>query len=547
MSRLSASALGLTDSPLPALPPSTRSDLPTSIPVRQAGIKGRPSQSYLRPAPSKPNLRQEATTNAAARAAQSSIDLASRIVPPRSSRTNLRGQGGGGVGEAGRPISRTGQDSVSLPKPDSALSKVVPVTAVRTSNRPSPQSQSRMAPRKAKTTTYRKPPPSPAGTEKSFAEEWEEELVQNAKRLDLNPRPASVTVSRARKELTLDARDQEERRGRDAKWERSGAWEDGRDVARAQEQTERQRAVRDQAYPPATPRSAIRAAPWGVTSVHVGVRPRLHPSRASDSMVRNQPDENIPSPLFSPSVSDSALPSETVTRVKRNGLLDKAQKEYEAWLARKAEREGGPEEEGGGTRDWKPKYREVARPGAVEGIAHSDEYRERNPAAMGYMDPMVDQHMQAMQMSAAGVSTPVASDPRPPKARVAEPKLAEHANTTPSKAGKSTQPVDNLYEQKPMDPWAYPYPEGYQSQQFTGGYVPIQGYWPDHAYWDPSYWWGRRGMGERFPDQTQQPPMTSGFQSARRVQFADTQSGTETQNGSIASGLATPDYSYGEA
>jgi hypothetical protein len=57
-----------------------------------------------------------------------------------------------------------------------------------------------------------------------------------------------------------------------------------------------------------------------------------------------------------------------------SSLAGKAKEEYEAWLGRKAEREGGIDEEGGGvgTRDWQPKQRVVALPGATAEPAQLD-------------------------------------------------------------------------------------------------------------------------------------------------------------------------------
>lgn len=51
-------------------------------------------------------------------------------------------------------------------------------------------------------------------------------------------------------------------------------------------------------------------------------------------------------------------------------LLDKAKSEYETWLSKKAEREGGfGGDDGYGTRDWVPRDRELARPGISQHVA----------------------------------------------------------------------------------------------------------------------------------------------------------------------------------
>lgn len=115
------------------------------------------------------------------------------------------------------------------------------------------------------------------------------------------------------------------------------------------------------AYPPKEPRVPVRAGVSGVSSVHVGVRPRLHPTLSAYSIERNQPDLSIAPPLFSPARASIALPQE-------NELFKKAQEEYENWLRKRKEREGGigNEDDGYGTRDWQPKDRVIARPGALQ-------------------------------------------------------------------------------------------------------------------------------------------------------------------------------------
>lgn len=86
------------------------------------------------------------------------------------------------------------------------------------------------------------------------------------------------------------------------------------------------------------------------------MRPRLHPSRATQSLEKNQPDTGLPEPLFSP------LGPSQRTDLPDEAYL-KAQAEYEAWLSRKAEREGDMGDGAFGTRDWVPRERVVARPG----------------------------------------------------------------------------------------------------------------------------------------------------------------------------------------
>lgn len=120
------------------------------------------------------------------------------------------------------------------------------------------------------------------------------------------------------------------------------------------------------AYPPSHPRAPVRAASSGVTSVHVGVRPRLHPSHSAVSIGRNQPNFDLPLPMFSPAPHAPTLPRE-------DEMLRKAQEQYDLWLSKKQEREGGVGDDGWGTRSWTPKDRVVARPSALQveqGDAH---------------------------------------------------------------------------------------------------------------------------------------------------------------------------------
>lgn len=124
---------------------------------------------------------------------------------------------------------------------------------------------------------------------------------------------------------------------------------------------------------------AIRAAPTGVTSIHIGVRPRIHPSRTDESLSRNQPDLNLPEPLFSPSNTTNPLtpedPNDTdgttvrgsYNQMYKSELAEKAKKEYEDWLARKDEREGRRDDGEGyqGAQEWVPRERTQARFGEL--------------------------------------------------------------------------------------------------------------------------------------------------------------------------------------
>jgi len=88
--------------------------------------------------------------------------------------------------------------------------------------------------------------------------------------------------------------------------------------------------------------------------VHVGLRPRLHPSQSETSIYRNQPDQALRPPLFSPLPQAQKSPEE-------DDLLRKAKEQYETCLSKKAEREGGIDD-AFGTRDWVPRDRIIARP-----------------------------------------------------------------------------------------------------------------------------------------------------------------------------------------
>ena len=101
--------------------------------------------------------------------------------------------------------------------------------------------------------------------------------------------------------------------------------------------------------------------------------PLFSPLQASQ--ISNLPDGGVVSPE-----GDAGQP-------ERESLAIKAKEQYEAWLQKKTEREGGigEEDDGYGTKEWVPKERIVARPGATEGLAHSDGYGDRR-----FQEPVVD-------------------------------------------------------------------------------------------------------------------------------------------------------------
>lgn len=149
------------------------------------------------------------------------------------------------------------------------------------------------------------------------------------------------------------------------------------------------------AFPPERPRAPIRAGSNGVTSVHIGVRPRLHPSRADTSMTLNQPDGSLAPPLGSPlSESQAHNLAAGSTNLKSANYTDeklqKAQAEYEEWLSRKEERElgvGHPHDYS--TRDWASKGRVPARPAALGSVGEGSTMPQPIPAQVPRQVPQM--------------------------------------------------------------------------------------------------------------------------------------------------------------
>ena len=206
-----------------------------------------------------------------------------------------------------------------------------------------------------------------------MADEWERELIHSAKKLHIGTAQQQATGKGKGK-------------GSDLEWERAGTWQEDDPIREAEDRTRRdvkgergelailtrQAGVLMIAFPPERPRAPIRAGSNGVTSVHIGVRPRLHPSRADTSMTQNQPDGTLPLPLGSPlseSQAHNLASGNTNPKPARytDEKLQKAQAEYEEWLSKKEERElgvGHPHDYS--TRDWASKGRVPARPAALE-------------------------------------------------------------------------------------------------------------------------------------------------------------------------------------
>ncbi|TYJ52033.1 hypothetical protein B9479_007362 [Cryptococcus floricola] len=443
LSSLSMSALGLTDSPLPQRhrkSPSVASS-PSSSPTRQKPVRATPSKA---------SLRQEATTNAAA-----------KVVHQQRSAESVRSS-------HQRPTSQSGTK-------ENQPAKVVGVTK----NTPTKAAPRASAPQAARASTLQVVQPDqrvtsrPSRTPKGapLADDWEEQLTRDANKLSLGPTPQA----RAREEPRQVPEE-------DKEWERLGqAMSDSREKE-DQSRREISRAVGKVfsnglddcidlvglALPPPTPRTPIRAVVNGVTSIHVGVRPRLHPSREYESMTLNQPDLYSPAPFFSPDAANSDLQTSS-PHVGRHGaeLLQKAQKEYEEWKARKEEREGGMET---GSRDWEPKTREVARPSALS----------------SYNTPMFSPDEEAHNFEQYHPSTPA-----PPIQPNAQPLQKGKSSSSRPSPAKATQRQD-MPSPRPDDMVDVTQAQGMAADQYMQQYPGANDPYA-YPYWDPSYWWAMYG------------------------------------------------------
>ncbi|OWZ28991.1 hypothetical protein C356_06242 [Cryptococcus neoformans c45] len=418
LSSLSMSALGLTDSPIRG-----RSKGPSPSPSTPPS----PSRhSAIRASASKSSLRQEVTTNSAARivAQQHSAELA-RMPRQRVSQVNVKENVA--FGQTSKP-PRPAKSPSS--RPPAVKSASAPQVGQHPTQRKSIQATTRT------NLVTRKAVPSPADMETTLADEWEAELVKDAQKLNFGP---SARKPEAGREII-------EQRHNDGEWESFGQEKSN---AREEEDRRRREPGREVAFPPSMPRTPIRAVTAGVTSVHIGVRPRLHPSRASESMMRNQPDVRVPNPLFSPVTANPELSGEasrpSYTTQHTPDLLRKAQKEYDDWLARKAEREG--DMESGGMRNWEPKERAVARPFGISrqsaNSLHTASSLESSPtevASWAYGYPI--------GQSQTGMSE----------------------QTAPSQS-EDQQAAINIAQRQAMIPYGH------------------EAFYAHPAYWDPSYWW----------------------------------------------------------
>jgi hypothetical protein len=153
-----------------------------------------------------------------------------------------------------------------------------------------------------------------------------------------------------------------------------------------------------------------------------------------------------------------------------SALAQQAKEQYETWLHKKRERENGiaEESESYGTRDWVPRTRIVARPGEVEGIAHSE----------GYGDPSL---------------RPQSTAPPP----------ALHAPATePQQNPWNPYGYPFILQQFPTDPYGIMTGAAYEQNDpismTNRANVNPQALNQDsmqQGYWDPSDYWWCMGMG----------------------------------------------------
>ncbi|RXK41031.1 hypothetical protein M231_01662 [Tremella mesenterica] len=307
---------------------------------------------------------------------------------------------------------------------------------------PSEQVLSRARPAKVQTST-------PAPAEDGMADEWEAELRGTATRL------GEYGVG---KQVTGYTKERVEQRRKDQEWERSGIWASQVDAAREAEEKTRREADRAIAYPPNMPRAPIRAAPSG-------------------------PDETLPIPLFSPlgTYQEVELPGtesqgpKLKTVLHEAAQLEKAQAEYEAWLSRKQEREGGvgDDNDGIGSREWVPKNREQAR-------------------------PRIPQMPQVPQPS----SLPV----------------------TPNDDGQTSMLGGDATQQ-----WPYGYPGSY-AYPWAG--MPNMTEAQMYSMWDPSYYWWAMQNGQAMYEQEEADQQSQNKQT--KVHFAGTPEELKHKSSSVS-------------
>lgn len=208
LSSLSMSALGLTDSPIRG-----RSKGPSPSPSTPPSPSRHPA---IRASASKSSLRQEVTTNSAARivAQQHSAELA-RMPRQRVSQVNVKENVA--FGQTPKP-PRPAKSPSS--RPPAVKSASAPQVGQHPAQRKSIQATTRT------NLVTRKAVPSPADTETTLADEWEAELVKDAQKLNFGP---SARKPEAGREII-------EQRHNDGEWESFG-----QEKSNAREEEDRRR------------------------------------------------------------------------------------------------------------------------------------------------------------------------------------------------------------------------------------------------------------------------------------------------------------------
>ncbi|WOO81906.1 uncharacterized protein LOC62_04G005421 [Vanrija pseudolonga] len=116
---------------------------------------------------------------------------------------------------------------------------------------------------------------------------------------------------------------------------------------------------REIAMPPTTPTTRARADSRGITTVNVGVRPRLHPSRKDQVLANNLPDTSIQlaSPRTPLAKTETEGDEENAPGVVVDPRIEAAKGDYSIWVSAHPEREEGM----GSSRMWVPQSRTLAR------------------------------------------------------------------------------------------------------------------------------------------------------------------------------------------
>lgn len=135
-------------------------------------------------------------------------------------------------------------------------------------------------------------------------------------------------------------------------------------------------------------------------------------------MTLNQPDGSLESPIGSPLGPSQSqnLPQDSNSRPYQNkdksDLVLKAQAEYEAWLAKKEEREAGVgQPHDYGTRDWAAKGRVPARPSALMNNGESSTVVQVLPPQVQQRRPHIQQAPPIMVRAVSHNQMPLQPEP----------------------------------------------------------------------------------------------------------------------------------------